>query len=188
MCTRPINLFRERCISNILRDREKSITQAIDGWEDDRLLNADVEESISSFSEEYKLTPPVLHFDKRCFREPEHDFAEKHVALVVPYSGNADMLDIQPSEYMLRKPQAEVNEAQLTVYVPVGKVSTDDPVPHIESMLSFLQKSIDNLTKDCCCWNDRIEGIVTKHIQQRQKNIEERRKYYNDIATRMKND
>lgn len=208
MYARPINLFRERGINSIISSREMNITREIDAWDDVRLLNVDVDGAVSDFTERFRLTPPELHLGRRVIEEPKRDIgeeihsvmdrfgegyeqvlpAENYVALIVPYSGGVDMLDIEPNPCIRRSTIAKVNDSQLIVYVPVGRFSTDDPVPQIESMLEVLRKNIDSLTENCREWNKRIGGIVAERIQQQQERIQNKREYYNSINARMSSD
>lgn len=202
MNVRPINLFQERCIHDHVSSLEKEMTREIDNWDDEQVLNTGVDAAVIDLSEMYRLTPPEIDFAQaQCDRSKsnldgsarsnnsqiweDQRFSSNqlfYVAMTVPCSGDTGLLNIQPNPYYRNIPRAEMDGSNLIFYVIVGKFSTDDPKPQIDSAIELLQKCTESLAANCHSWNENIEKIVREHIQQRISQIQESRERYKSIG------
>jgi hypothetical protein len=185
-------LFNKVSILDVLPHQERQIKEKVASLASNLILNASEEDLIASIKDEYTLDMPELdesdiHIDygeekidvsqdpMRAFMDRSQPFyiAGTRVTFIVPFSGDANLFDVQPQgfSFSLGGPHAELvgTELHMTFSGPNinsarAKTEFDNELNQIKRNLASLKVSIDR-------HNSGLEQQVRSQIQQRKSKL-----------------
>jgi len=125
-------LFYKKGPLNLIQAYEKKIQEEIGSWEKNKVLAASEHDLIEYLVQEYTLDAPNLLPDKKFIEEDggtkidvsnriEYGYGWRdnpyvpsfYIKVAIPFEGNADLFDFQPSTYSLNPPRCQITGSNL---------------------------------------------------------------------------
>lgn len=178
---RPNFLFSKVDWFSVREHQRSQMADEIARYDGNRLLNTPPEDLAGYFEEKYRVDVPVLREDEIVAdqRETKIDFSQdrhRHIRdrsrpfhvngtlieVTVPFDGEKDAFEIQPSTHSLSPPAADVSDGYLTIQVTGTNLTREDVRQQIDRTLNEIKSALDNLRRDVKTLDD---GLVTEARQ-----------------------
>ncbi|MFH0748538.1 MAG: hypothetical protein V1915_01245 [Candidatus Bathyarchaeota archaeon] len=183
-------LFFKYDLHRVIEAQEKAMYDEIDSVEGNRLLNTGVEELVGYFKEKYLLPAPKLFEDKitvdqneskidvsgdpnRLFFDRSEPFyiTGTKVDFYIPYEGDKDLFECQPSTYSLNPPKGIVTDTDLILTFQTTDHNGDTIKTEFQRMLDQIKGYLKNIEGGATEFNNQIEDKIRARINSRREKI-----------------
>jgi hypothetical protein len=170
--------------------QRKQLIQEIDSLNGDRLLNTPVEDLCDYFESKYRIEVPVLrpdeivvdqqetqidvsHDSRRFIRDRSEPFYLKGIAIevVVPFDGDAEAFNIQPSTFTLNPPSAVLHDGSLIFRIEGIDLTADEVRGSINHTISQIEGYLTTLRQNTQSLNGDVRSIALGAIESRRKKL-----------------
>jgi hypothetical protein len=188
-------LFNKVDWFSVERSQRERLSAAISNVDGDRLLNTSTDDLCDYFEQEFRIDVPSLRQDEIVADQSEVniDISQDHmraifdrskpffikgteIEITIPFDGDSDAFNIQPSTYTLNPPRAEVRGQVLIVRIQGTDLSLESVQNKIRSTVSNLNSYLNNLRINVSGWNSGISSHVRQQIESRKKKLLDDRK------------
>ena len=177
-------LFNRPSLGNLIGSYPRAIQAEVDGWERNKALAASESDLIDYLVAKYFLDAPTLlpreqwesvadevavdvsHDRMRVpFRDGRRILIPGHrVAVRVPFDGDGDLFDFQPSTRTFNPPRATVSKRDsaltFTVTVPHDTADAERVREDIDREVAKTDSYLACVRQDCAGWNARLPGVA----------------------------
>jgi hypothetical protein len=179
-------LFNSNDIHTLKEFLKSQLVEEIDGIEPNRLLNTAVDPLVKYFSEKYRMEVPVLREDKITTDQHEtqtevsggyrpHFISASRVDFFVPFDGKPGLFQVQPSNFTLNPPEAEIRGQELVVSSVAAQHDASRLKAEFDSRLAIIRQYLQWLKRDADPFNNEIEGLARQRIVSRRDRIQQER-------------
>jgi hypothetical protein len=168
---------------------------AVDAIPADVLLDRTDEENIAALLEALRLEAITLHWDEQYspgFRESkvdvQHDWRyggsnegrpvmvdATSVAVHVPYTGDSELLRLQPSRYNLNPPRANIDAGEIRWGITQPGLTPEHVASAFSGFQQAAQQAADNSRADVDAHNRALEDLLRQHISARRARLLQQR-------------
>lgn len=189
-------LFSKNQLSDFLHKRGESITSQVDAVGRDQFLNATVDTLVGHFTEALSVEPITLLTDEKTL---DHEETQVDVSgdprrvmpifeqgpvlipglrltLIIPFKGEAHLLDLRPSSYVMAFPRGRVgttagggNELRLLYERPSDDMA--DLKGQINKDIELLQQFLSAQRRDIQSWNSSLPQQIRQAVEARRSRI-----------------
>ena len=183
------HLFSEKRLFDLKHAYPALIHKEVESWNRDRLLGVPEADLIDHLVGKYTLEPPVLRnreewrmeanetkidvsgdpMRDRGFRRGPLLVDAQSIRVQVPFDGDGDMFDFQPSTYTMNPPRARVLESSVVFTIEHENDSADQLKQRIDSTISSIESHLDWVRADCAGWNAEVRSVATDCVQHRKE-------------------
>ena len=183
-------LFNRNDLSGVLAAREQAMSKEVDALDENQILNASHSDLCQYFVENYTVDPvrideEGIHVD---YGEAQVDVSQRsdyavfdrsrtasvtgtRIAFYVPYEGDKQLFDCQPSTFTDNPPRAIVGEREVT-FVYARTVSDAKNVRgEFDRDIRELKKYLGWIERDVTRFNNSIEGRASQLVSGRREKL-----------------
>ena len=185
--------YKKGQLTNYFNYIKAEAEKEINEFSEEYILNVNEENLTKALIEKYFLMVPALKLDKIYQLEPEEVDIEvpffqdpiirkafkqiksrytkgTKITIVIPFDGNPELFDFQPSTYLAKLPQGKVlgNELYLEYKSEYDKNTLKN---EINSDIQLIQKYINYLKEDIDKFNSSLENYIRNLINARKSRL-----------------
>lgn len=168
----------------------KKFSDEISSIDGDRLLNTSTDDLCNYFEQKFCIDVPSLREGDIVAGQNEVniDVSQDHmraifdrskpffikgteIEITIPFDGDAEAFNIQPSTNKDNKPRAEVRGQDLIIRIRDRDLTLESVQKKIRSTISEVNSYLHNLRKDVSGWNNRIKNNARQQIESRKKKL-----------------
>lgn len=188
-------LFSRVDIFDVLQHRQETLNEHVDQLDSGTLDGVSEQDLVQALAGDYKLEVPVLEEDKTYIthREIQRDVSgdpmrpildrtrpfyvkATEITFHVPFKGDSDFFEIQPTTYNLNRPQGEIDGNEIHMIY----TSTDN---NAESVKTDYQNQMQNIKQHLAWLEASVADFNGRIGQQAQGRITRRRQQLAGAAT-----
>ena len=170
--------------------QKRALESEIDAIDGDRLLNTSVEDLCAFCEEKFSVEVPTLHEDRivvdgqevqidvsqdgmRDIRDRTRPFhiPGTLVEVTVPFSGDAQAFQIQPTAVTTSRPEARVASNALIIEVQGAALETEATRTEINRRLGGIKQYLESLGENARGFNERLGQLARQRIEQRREKL-----------------
>ncbi|WP_313616109.1 hypothetical protein [Rhizobium sp.] len=147
-----------------------------------RLLNTSIEDLLRYLFEKYQFEVPVLDLDNAVADQKEatvefNDYGQRRsttgtqVSLEIPFAGDAQMFQIQPSSFSTSPPYATVRSNLLVITQSGVSLTPEQVETGFDRMISEINKYLDWQHRDANQFNKELQTLARQSIEQRREKL-----------------
>lgn len=186
----PNYLFNKFDWFSVDQNQRKQLVAEIDSLNGDRLLSTPVEDLCDYFENKYRIEVPILrpdeivadqqetridvsHDHRRFIRDRSEPFYLKGTAIevIVPFDGDAEAFNVQPTTFTLSPPRGEVHDGSLTLRIEGTDLTADQVRGEIDRTLSEIQGYLTTLRGNAQSLNDQVRSVARGAIEGRRQKL-----------------
>ena len=185
-------LFRGAGIQALIQAYRQSIRDEIAKFDENYILNANLEELVLYFQDKYFLDIPILRPDEisteKIIPDQYDSFRGLRIAAHIPFNGDSDLFNRHPSRrhYTLNPPKLEIREAEIVIYVDVDGVQVrNDPEAvkkYVSEIIDLIDENLDGLKLDVADHNQTCALFARELIEERQQRIRSQMGFVSDLG------
>lgn len=183
-------LFNGTSSHRLLDVERERIISAINALDSDRVLNTSIEDLVSFFFENHVMDVPVMNADDIIVDQQERDIDVSHdrmryvrdrsrplhvkgtaVTVEVPFTGDGNFFDIQPSTYSMNGVHGTRNRNSIFFEIKGTDLTSDGVKQEIDSRVSQYTTNLDRLRQDTAPFNASLESLIRTQLEQRRKKL-----------------
>jgi len=183
-------LFIKRDLRRVIEGQEKAMNDEIDSIEGNKLLNTSVEELVDYFRGKYLLLTPKLLEDKIFVDQNEskvdvsNDFIRSisdrsepfyiigtKIDFYIPFEGDKELFEYQPSTYTLNPPRGIVTDTNLILTFQITNHNGDAVKAAFQRTLDEIKGYLRTIEKDVVEFNNPIGDKIRTRINSRREKI-----------------
>ncbi|WP_201782254.1 hypothetical protein [Ardenticatena maritima] len=164
--------------------------EEIKNYNANKLLNTPIDDLAEYFKKKYWIDVPILHEDKivadqrevqvdvsrdpmRFIRDRSKPFYIQgtEIEIIIPFEGDAEAFNIQPSTFTLSPPNAEIKGNTIIVRIQGVDLTTENVKSQIDRTISDIKSYLENLRCDVKQFNDSLYSIARSAIEQRREKL-----------------
>ena len=203
--TLPNPLFSRYYWNAVERNLINNFVNKIEAISENELLDTSTEELTHRYAKKFKFEVPVIHDDQIDLSQKEAKIDVRHdplrgifdrsqpcyidgvtVNVKVPFTGNREGFDIQPSTRSLNRPSAEIGNGIIKFSISGVDLTEEVISDEIKSTLDSIKTYLGWLSGDVGAYNAKLEEIATQIIDQRKERILKNRSLLADIEKKVK--
>jgi hypothetical protein len=198
-------LFTKVSWFDVERHQLAEMTKAIEGMDGDRLLNTSVEDLIVYFEQRFRIDVPTLAMDQVVVdqRETKIDVSHDQSRLIldrngpflitgteieveIPFTGEAEAFQIQPTTFTFSPPQAEIHGNKLAFHIIGTNLSAEKVRAEIDRTVKEIQDYLSTLRSDVAGLHDQLPNQAKSVIETRRKKLLADRNLVGSLGFKMK--
>jgi len=183
----PNYLFSKYDWFGVQDHQKKHVTDEVAKMDGNRLLNTSLDDLCDYFEDKYRVNVPSLIETEivadqnetqidvsrdflRAIRDRSRPFyiSGTEVEITVPFEGDAEVFDIQPTSYTLSPPIADIRDDKLIIRVQGTDLKPEEVRSQIDQTLSKIKKYLNTLRDNAKGLNDQLRGIAQSAIERRR--------------------
>ncbi len=188
-------LFNDKSLGGLIRAYPESIREEVDGWAENKVLAASETDLINFVVEKYTLHGPELRPREEWQLEGQdtkvdvsHDFRRggygrgrpllvpgQRIIVRVPFNGDPDLFQFQPSSHDYSPPLAKVlsheSALELSCTAPQDEANAQGVQQRIDSVIVSVERYLEWVRQDCAGWNSELSRVATECIQVRKRRL-----------------
>lgn len=189
---RDNHLFSGNRWFDVQRSCEIKLNDEIKRFDGNRLLNTSPEDLVNYFEKSYCLDVPVLQEEGISIsqREAQVDVSNRFdynygyrdqsgptyvtgtaIDVSVPFSGDRQLFDVQPSTYNSAPPRADVQADHLHFSIINTQLNAEQVRSTIERTLADIKQYLEWLRSNAATWNGRIRNLAQGSIEARRQKL-----------------
>jgi hypothetical protein len=201
----PDYLFSKIDWFSVDQHQRNLLVAEIDEFNGDRLLQTPVEDLCDYFEAKYRIEVPVLrpddivvdqqetqidvsHDHQRLIRDRSKPFYLKGIAIevTVPFDGDAEAFNVQPTEFTLNPPLGEVRDGSLTLGIEGTNLAVEQVRGEIERTVAQIQGYLTTLRANAKGLNDQVRSLARSKIEGRRQKLLADRSLVGSLGFRIK--
>ncbi|MFI2208171.1 hypothetical protein [Streptomyces sp. NPDC020141] len=177
-------LFQRADLARFLEHQLNTITEAVALWNEDALLSSPEGDVCEQLGQRFLLEPLVLDRERITALPVKEDFAvvrqfgeesrirQTLVSISVPFAGNPELFELQPSTHTYSPPAAMVGGNELTVEW-MGPLNSDAQQirENLDRQLNEIQRWIDWSSAQVRAYNQAARQKMINEIQARKARL-----------------
>lgn len=186
----PNYLFSKVDWFSVKEHKKNEMFEEIKNYNGNKLLNTPLDDLAEYFKKKYWIDVPILHEDKIVADQREVQIDVSHdpmrfisdrsrsfyipgteIEIVIPFEGDAEAFNIQPSTYTLSPPNAEIKGDTIIVRIQGVDLTTERVKSQIDRIISDIKSYLENLRRDVKQFNDSLFSLARSVIEQRRKKL-----------------
>lgn len=194
-------LFREGTLFDFLGQRKRGLSNEIDQFEPNYVLNTKEDDLYKYLVDRYSLETPVIVEDKiyaeteetyvgaRDSFDPNHVVSRKglRIKVTVPFNGDSVLFKYRASAYSLSgSPSAEIEGQELILDYKTVEKDPKEVKKLWEKDLAEIRKNLSWVERDVSMYNKEIEQITKESIARRKKEIMENQSLISSLGIPIK--
>lgn len=183
-------LFNKADWFSVEKDQQTRLRDDIASYDGNRLLNTSVNDLAEYFSEKYSIDVPELdeaaiaaeqneaqidvsHDSRRWIddRSRLHYISGTRVTITVPFSGESNAFQIQPSTFNLNPPRASISGSNLLLAFEGTSLDGVEVKAQIDRALSDIKGWLQNLATNVTPFNASLHHLAKQQIDQRRSKL-----------------
>jgi hypothetical protein len=172
---RPNLLFNKIDWFSVRENQRQQMAEEIAGYDGNKLLNTSVEDLSKYFDEKYRIEVPTLREEEITAdqREAQIDVSRAGtlVEITVPFDGEAEVFNIQPSTYTMSPPIADVSGANLIIQISGTDLTSEQVRSQVDRTINEIKMYLENLRKDVKDLNDSLLATARETINRRRAKL-----------------
>ena len=172
------------------QSRKEAMEIEIDDIPGNQILNTSVEDLCGYFEEKFRFEVPELHVSQASVnydevqidisQDPMRDIFDRTrpmyvsgtcVELIVPFSGDSELLEIQPTSYSSVIPRAKVQCNELVINVKGADLVPQEVRDELNDRLQSIKNHIQWLREDADEFNNSIRPFAEERINWRRNKL-----------------
>ena len=190
-------LFNTKSLSQLLSAYPHLLREEIDKWPENTVLSSPESQLIDCLVSKFILDVPTLscrndwsvvsqdtqvdvsHDPLRRFREygGPKTVPGQRLVLQVPFEGDADLFEFQPSTYDFNPPRARVlNQNSVLSFemeVPHDRADSGRVRQEIDGQVASVDKYLEWIRQECAQWNASLQDTAAEQIANRKRRLTE---------------
>jgi hypothetical protein len=185
-------LFSEYDLRSVIQTQQKKMFDEIDGIEENRLLNASIEDLCDYLEQKYKIGVPQLKEDGITVsqretkidisRDPERNFVFRHVggspyaggtavSCYIPFDGDSDLFKCRPSSFSLSGTHAIIQQNELILtYTQIEHNETAIKAAY-ERDIANIRQTLTTIANDVAGFNSGLRSNGRGWIEKRKQRL-----------------
>ncbi|WP_160316996.1 hypothetical protein, partial [Ardenticatena maritima] len=187
---KPNYLFSKVDWFSVKEHQKNEMLEEIKNYNANKLLNTPIDDLAEYFKKKYWIDVPILHEDKivadqrevqvdvsrdpmRFIRDRSKPFYIQgtEIEIIIPFEGDAEAFNIQPSTFTLSPPNAEIKGNTIIVRIQGVDLTTENVKSQIDRTISDIKSYLENLRCDVKQFNDSLYSIARSAIEQRREKL-----------------
>ena len=183
-------LFCTRDWFSVREGQKSSLQSEIDGIDGNQLLNTSVDDLCDYFEENFRIDMPVLNEDQIVAdqRETQIDVSQDRmrdvrdrsrpfhmsgtrVEVTVPFSGDSDAFNIQPTRNTSAPPRGKISTDFLLLEVAGIDLESEQVRAEIDRTLGDIRTYLEWLRGDAREFNEQIRQLARERIDWRRQKL-----------------
>lgn len=186
----PNYLFSKYDWFAVQENQKKQLAAEIVQMDGNRLLNTSADDLCDYFEEKYRVNVPLLRENEitadqketqidvsgdrlRAIRDRSRPFyiPGTIIEITIPFDGDAEAFNIQPTSFTLNPPIADIHEDKLIIRVQGTDLKADRVKTEIDKTISEIKKYLNTLKENAKGLNDQLRNIAMGAIQRRKEKL-----------------
>ncbi len=187
---RPNYLFSRVDWFSVQRNQSEAMAKEIASYDGNKLLNTSPDDLAAYFRDKYRIDVPTLQEDQIVADQREaqidvsHDqrrwiddrsrpfyVAGTEVEITVPFDGDSDAFQIQPTTYTSSPPTGEIRGSALILTVSGTDLTADQVKGAIDRNLNEIRSYLKNLTANADQFNGGLSNSALEAINRRREKL-----------------
>ena len=183
-------LFAKYDWFSVEENQKNQLKEEVASYDDNRLLNTSVDDLCEYFTDKYSIDVPLLQQDAIVADQREakvdmsHDFRymPRHdgrpnmvdgstVEITVPFSGDRQLFDVQPTTYSMNPPRANVCGETLVLQFTGVSQSSEQIKSAIDKAISDIETHLDRLRGSANTLNASLRSVAAQAIECRREKL-----------------
>ena len=173
-------------------NQRKELTEEVNDWDENQLLNTSVEDFCRYFVDKYRIDIPVLNRDgivvdqhetridvskdrSRAIRDRSQPsyIPGTAIEITVPFTGDSKAFTIRPTTFSLDSllPCVTVGVQMLTILITGTNLEAREVRQRINHILDSIDSALTTLREDAKTLNRQLESMARLRIEQRRKKL-----------------
>ena len=200
-------LFSGMYLSDYLNQKKSDLSSEIDSYKEKDLLEGDLQKLKKEIIDRYQLTVPVIddseiRIDKS---EEEVNLSDDHnrdivdrskpsmvkklkVSYHIPFEGDSDLFNYQPSSYTSNPPFGEIRGNKLVVELIVDDDNSESVKKEFGQNLNEIKEYLSSINKDITQFNSGLDSVIEQKIGSRRDKLDKDKKLVSDLGYPLKKD
>jgi len=186
----PNYLFSKYDWFAVQDNQKKQLAGEVAKMDGNQLLNTSIDDLCDYFEEKYWVNVPSLVETKivadqnetqidvsgdrlRMIRDRSRPFyiPGTKVEITIPFEGDAEAFNIQPTSYTLSPPIADIRNNSLIIRVQGTELKAEQVRSEIDRTLSEIKKYLETLRNNAKELNDQLRAIARSAIERRREKL-----------------
>jgi hypothetical protein len=182
-------LFGKADWFSVERSQQEKMRSEIANLDKSRILNNSLDDLADYFVGEYTLTVPTLKKEEIVADQQEKDVDVSgdrsrywgtdgphlvrgtELSLTVPFSGEADLFNVQPSTYTMNPPRAEIKRGVLVLRIADTKPDPAKVRAEFDRRLQHIEGNLTNLRNCIAPYNGAIRNSAKQQLEARKTKL-----------------
>jgi hypothetical protein len=180
-------LFNRVSIFDVLRNHEEIATKAPSTTDDNRLLNTPTDDLIDEIVRKCALDVPVLDRDGSWIESAEGPVAVRDywsrgvepgytvqgtiLRLSVPFTGDSNFFNIQPSTHNFNAPRAHVSNSIVTIGYSAAELNPEQARTELNRSIDTIEQHLVWLRQSTEPFNQKISAIARAAVEARKAKV-----------------
>jgi len=163
-------LFSQGNLHEFLESRKLEVKSFVESCDHDELLKAN-EKWCQTLIEKFRLMAPTILEDKIETKEPERYSKDEEIKIIVPFEGDAQLLQYLPSRWEATLPYAEISRQELILAYKITEHEPDKLRNQIQQDIATIKRHMSYIKKDVDEFNASLERYVKDLVSKRKEEI-----------------
>lgn len=187
---KPNYLFSKVDWFSVKEHQMNKILEEIKNYHVNKLLNTPLDDLAEYFKKKYWVKVPILFEDKIVADQREVQIDVSHdpmrfipdrsrpfyitgteIEIVIPFEGDAEAFNVQPSTFTFSPPKADIKGNTLIIRIQGVDLTTEKVKSQIDRTISDIKKYLENLRRDVKQFNESLFSKARSAIEQRRKKL-----------------
>lgn len=190
MTRQPNYLFRRADWFSVERNQSEAMAKEIAAYDGNRLLNTSPDDLAKYFQDKYRIDVPTLREDEIVADQREAKIDVSHdqnrwiddrsrpvyvtgteIEITIPFDGDAEAFQIQPTTYTMSPPAGEIRGSNLVLTVSGTNLSADQVRGEIDRNLDEIKGYLKNLAVNAQQFNGGLLRAAREVIDRRREKL-----------------
>ena len=168
-----------------LMGENETVSEAVRAIDPDTVLLTPVADLVGEFYERFRVNPVELKLEERTssgakdltiridgWSGRQVNVDGTRVEILIPFSGDAVLLDVRPSTFTLNPPRFEVRHNSIVAaYEGRSPLDNERAKAAIEKLIKTIQQHLDWQKTDIEPWNDQLLQTLPGQIEDRRRKV-----------------
>lgn len=184
-------LFYKYDIRKVIEQHDLKLSQEIDGYERNYVLNASVDDLCDHLESEYRIQPVVLHKDKIYIKhhgETQVDVSQDYnrviferdgpfyikgtaVTFAIPFSGDSNLFYCQGSTFTMNPPRATITDNEVLIIYERADPNPVQLKADFEKTMTEIEQHMTYVTNDIAPFNSSLRSSIRQKIETRKARL-----------------
>jgi hypothetical protein len=176
-------LFSKYDWFSVQEHQKKQLANEVASMDGNRLLNTSVDDLCDYFEEKYRVNVPSLRESDIVAdqKEIKIDVSRDHsrssnvpgtaIEITVPFDGDAEAFNIQPTTFSSCPPIADVSGSRLIIRIQGTNLKADQVRAEIDRTVAEINSSLDTLRNSAAGLNDQLRNLTLNAIDRRRNKL-----------------
>jgi len=182
-------LFNKYDWHSVQEGQRNKIIEDVNSLDSERVLGTPAEDLAVYFEEKHTLEVPVLQRDNAVADQNEKEIDVSHdrmrmwstpgphyitgteVTLLVPFTGNPELFDVQPTTYTSNPPTAEIRGNNLLLRIAGTSLETVKVKQELDTTLGKIGSYLANLSNSAKAHNSSIRNLALQILERRREKL-----------------